>query len=90
MNRIYPRFEIVSFGKHRIKFKLSFISTRLAKLILKKTLAGEWDIPQIPTIPLANTFMISGFVPVFASPSGRSCLFIKESPGLYNGRLYFK
>lgn len=83
MNKIYPQNERVLSGNPGREHNIAFISTRCAKLILKKSLSGEWGITQIPAAHITGTFGITGFVPAFVSPTNMGVLFIKEKPGIF-------
>ena len=81
MNTIYP--VSITVNTRNEKFSIAFISTRAAKLILKKSLSGEWEKTQIAAAPILNMFGFAGYVPAFTSPTVKSILFIKHKPGLF-------
>lgn len=87
MNRVYLSVTRAVHNRSGQDFGICFISTRLARLILKKTLVGQWDTLQMLAVPVKNAFNLTGYVPAVVSPTKQTVFFIKISPGLYKDAL---
>lgn len=86
MNTVYLKTREASVGDNKAMFGVGFISIRLARVMLKKVLCGEWKITQVPSTPVENMFGFREYVPAFTSPTTKSVLFIKSGkPGIFVG-----
>ena len=77
MDICYPPMKIVASGNPKKQHGIGFISKRLANLILKKILIGEWSVTQVPSLSIGNMFGFIGYFPAFTSPTTKCILFVK-------------